>query len=250
MRRGFVTQAEKLALTVREELGLSPEDHLDCDILAQQWGVPVVSMSDLVESGAQPASIKQLTQTDPSSFSAGTVLNGAARLIVFNPVHPSGRKANSLAHEIAHLLLEHEPGPAIGPGGCRIWDPDKEEEADRLAGVLLVPRDAALACAKIGLPLEVGAARYGVSTQLMRQRINQSGAARQAHAAAKLGGRKVPLLTEEQVADMLEECDLAWLADLDASQWRALLFRCRGALTRRAVPDLVRVLQTPVTRSH
>jgi hypothetical protein len=28
------------------------------------------------------------------------------------------------AHELAHLLLEHTPGPAIGPGGCRVWDPE------------------------------------------------------------------------------------------------------------------------------
>ena len=84
--------------------------------------------------------------------SAGTVIGGTVGLIIFNPVHPDGRLANSLTHELSHFLLEHPPGPAIGPGGCRVWDQEMEEEANLLAAVLLVPREAALACARVGLP--------------------------------------------------------------------------------------------------
>src|SRR5262245_60447261 len=120
MRQGFVCEAEELALAVRAELGLEADDRLDCEALAAAWGIPVVSIAGLHEAGARPASIHRLTVASPASFSAGTVLCGTTRLIVVNPAHSAGRLANSLAHELAHLLLEHQPGPAIGRGGCRV----------------------------------------------------------------------------------------------------------------------------------
>ena len=58
-----------------------------------------------------------------------------------------------------------------------------------LAATILVPRDAALACARVGLPHAVGAARLGVSTDVMQWRTDSSGAARQAQAEARKRGR-------------------------------------------------------------
>ncbi len=172
VRRGFAAEAESLAASVRAELGLEVHDRLDPRRLADECGVPIAPITDLVAEGADPASVHQLTVVDRGCFSAGTVLAGASRLIIFNPVHADGRLANSVTHELAHLLLEHEPGPAIGPGGCRVWDQEMEDEADLLAAMLLVPRDAALACARAGLPHAIGAARFGVSADLMRWRTD------------------------------------------------------------------------------
>ncbi len=242
MRRGFVTEAEALALAVRSEIGLEADDHLDCEVLAAAWGVPVVPLDALLAAGARPSSIHHLTVASPSSFSAGTVVSGSARLIVVNPAHPAGRRANSLAHELAHLLLEHQPGSATGPGGCRVWDGDMEEEADRLAGVLLVPRDAASACARVGLPLRVGAARFGVSVSLMRQRTHQSGAARQAYSTAPDRDWRQAVLNGFRAARLLDERDLTALAELDAPTWRQLLERCRGPIRRGDIRMLMEVL--------
>ena len=150
MRRGFPAEANRLATTVRGELGLGSHDRFDPLALADEYGISVVSISDLIAEGARSSSVKRLTAIDDGCFSAGTVIVGTTRLIIFNPAHSKGRLANSLAHELAHLLLEHAPGPAIGPGGCRVWDRETEEEADLLAAVLLVPRYAALACARVG----------------------------------------------------------------------------------------------------
>jgi Zn-dependent peptidase ImmA (M78 family) len=242
MRRGFVSEAEELAVAVRAEVGLEADDRLDCERLALAWGVPVVSLDELDEVGARPASIHQLTVAKPSSFSAGTVVSGTRRLIVVNPVHPPGRRANSLAHELAHLLLEHEPGPAIGPGGCRVWDRAMEDEADRLGGMLLVPRAAAVACARVGLPLKVGAARFGVSVSLMRQRIHQSGAAREARRDAPAGDWRFAALNGARATRVLGGRDLSALADLDAARWRALLEDCRRPIGRGDVGGLVDVI--------
>jgi hypothetical protein len=243
VRRGFPAHAERLTALVRAELGLEVDDRLDPRRLADEYGVPVVSITDLIAEGARPVSIHQLTVVDPGSFSAGTVLSGSNRLIIFNPVHADGRLANSLTHELAHLLLELAPGPAIGPGGCRVWDREMEAEADLLAATLLVPRDAALACARLGLPHAIGAARFGVSTEVMRWRTNHSGAARQAQAAARQRGRTIPRLKASDLRVVTSACDLAWLMGLTAHQWRAVLTTVGRALATGSLPTLIHTLQ-------
>lgn len=244
VRRGFPAEADRLAAAVREELGLGTHDRLDPRGLADKYGIPVCSIADLVAAGADPASIHQLTVTDPGCFSAGTVLTGTGRLIIFNPVHGDGRLANSVAHELAHLLLEHAPGPAIGPGGCRVWDQEMESQADLLAAVLLVPREAALACARVGLPHPVGAARFGVSADLMRWRTDHSGAARQARAAAQRRGRMIPHLGAAEVGALMNSCSLSRLPDLDEKRWLAMLAACGRALAKGSLPDLIHALES------
>lgn len=247
VRRGFQAKADRLAADVRlGDLGLGEHDRLDPRALADEHGIPVHPITDLIAAGADSASIYQLTVTDPRSFSAGTVITGTARLIIFNPVHSDGRRANSLAHELAHMFLEHAPGPAIGPGGCRVWDQEMEEEANLLAAMLLVPRDAALVCARVGLPHEVGAARFGVSADVMRWRTDTSGAKYQAQAEAGKRGRTIPRLSKADIAALIAECDLSWLADLTATEWRAQLRACGRAMAKGSLADLVKCLEPPL----
>jgi Zn-dependent peptidase ImmA (M78 family) len=181
LRRGFKTDAERIAQLVRQDLGLGPLDPLDCFALAEEWGIPVVSLGELREDGASDASIKRLLSAD-AGFSATTICVGHRRLIVYNPRHASGRRANSVAHEVSHMILEHVPAPAIGAGGCRHWNAQEEAEADWLAGVLLVPRDSALAWMLRSGDIEEGAAHFGVSVNLFRWRVNHTGVMRQVEA--------------------------------------------------------------------
>jgi Zn-dependent peptidase ImmA (M78 family) len=243
VRRGFAASADRLGASVRNELGLGVHDRLDPSRLADQYGVPIVPITELVDEGADPASVHQLTKADPACFSAGTVFADTVRLIIFNPVHPDGRLANSLTHELSHLLLEHTAGPAIGPGGCRVWDQEMEDEANLLAAVLLVPRDAALACARVGLPHAIGAARFGVSTDLMRWRTDHSGASRQAHAAARRWGHPIPRLSAPDLRSVLDECELGLLQDISTAKWQVMLTTWGRALAAGSLPSLIRSLQ-------
>lgn len=178
LRRGFKTEAERLAQLVRAELGLGPLDRLDCFQLATTWGIPVVSLGELREDGASDEAIRRLL--DPAAeFSALTICVGPRRLIVYNPRHSPGRQSNSLAHELSHHILGHEPASAIGLGGCRRWDPLQEAEADWLAGTLLVPRESALACMSRTDDFDVGAGHFGVSRELFTWRVNHTGVAKQ-----------------------------------------------------------------------
>jgi IrrE N-terminal-like domain len=178
LRRGFKADAERIAELVRSDLGLGPLDRLDCFGLAETWGIPVVSLGELREDGASDASIRRLMSPD-AGFSATTVVLGSRRLIVYNPRHESGRKASSLAHELAHVILEHEAAPAIGVGGCRHWDGRQEAEADWLGSALLVPREGALAWMLESDDIDAGASNFGVSVDLFRWRINHTGVVKQ-----------------------------------------------------------------------
>jgi hypothetical protein len=187
LRRGFKSEAERTAELVRGELGLGLLDRLDCFALAETWGIPVVSLGELRDDGASEASIGRLMSPE-SGFSATTIVVGPRRLIVYNPRHGSARKASSLAHELAHVILEHEPAPALGVGGCRYWDGRQEAEADWLGAALLVPRACALAWMLSSDDVEAGARNFGVSVELFRWRIHHTGVVREAEKVKRRAG--------------------------------------------------------------
>lgn len=194
-QRGFKTRAERLALEIRSQLSLSALDRIDPRQLAIHLGFCVVSIGELAHWGAPQESIDHFLSGATDEFSAMTVSDGVNHIIIENPRHSSRRRVSSLAHELAHVLLKHQPGPAFGTGGCRVWGREAEAEADWLAGVLLVPREAALACARSGESLETAANRMGVSIALMRWRINITGAKAQAQHERKASS---PLSTKTE----------------------------------------------------
>lgn len=186
LRHGFKAAAERIAVSTRAEIGLTVHDRLDCSLLATHLGIPIISLRDLQHDGASLLSIDVLLEEE-ARFSALTVSVGTRRLIIFNPAEPRGRSANSLAHELSHVLLEHPAAPALGSGGCRKWDGQLEGEADWLASTLLVPREGAIARMKAGATLEGGAQHFGVSLGLFRWRVNMTGTTKQVEALKQRG---------------------------------------------------------------
>jgi len=178
LRRGFKTEAERFALSLRAELGLKVTDRLDPLALAAHLEIPVISLTELRLDGASNQSVSRLMGRT-SGFSALTICEGTRRLIVYNPRHPTTRRANSVVHEVGHIVLEHPPAPALGDGGCRYWDTQLEAEADWQAGALLVPRDGAFAWLRAGGTLGDGAVNFGVSQALFRWRVNHTGIVKQ-----------------------------------------------------------------------
>lgn len=189
LRHGFKAEAERLAIEVRNELELGPSDPIDCIEVCNRLSIPVLTVPQLVAAGASPHSVQCLLSPG-AKFSALTVAAGTKRLIVYNPVHPPGRQANSLAHELSHILLEHPLAPALGNGGCRAWNSVLEAEADWQAGTLLVPRDAALEWMRTNGSMEEGATHFGVSQALFQWRVNQTGVMRQLAAISSFGRRR------------------------------------------------------------
>lgn len=179
-RRGFKKQAEDLAIAVRRGMGLGWRDRLDPRALAEHVGVPVYELNELSAMGMPEDSLSHLLGRGKTEFSAALFQRNGKRLIVANPVHSRGRQASNIVHEVAHLLLEHEPAEAVIEAGCRRWDATMEREADWLAGELLVPRQAALDIARRGVDVGASAQHLGVSVAMMNWRLNHCGARKQA----------------------------------------------------------------------
>jgi Zn-dependent peptidase ImmA (M78 family) len=139
-------------------------------------GIAVVPINELVAHGLKKASLAHLVGAGAQDFSAAALGLGERWVIVENEAHTVGRRTNSVAHEVSHLLLKHPPHPPFVNGGMRNHWRQVEDEADWLGGTLLVPRPAALAIVREGLDHEIAATRYGVSAPLLRQRLNVTGA--------------------------------------------------------------------------
>ncbi len=173
MRRGFKTQSETISLELRAEIGLTAHDRLDCTQLATHLAIEIASVTDLTRSGAGPVDIDCVLDTS-TGFSAMTVYRGTRCKIFYNPFDPPTRTANSLAHELSHVVLEHAPGNALRDG-TRNWNKNQEEEAAWQAGALLVPRQGAFGWLQRGGDMTGGAAHFGVSQQLFSWRANSTG---------------------------------------------------------------------------
>ncbi len=174
MRRGFKAQAERLAADLRRQLGCRDDQAVPLDALAAYLGLELVSADELVPRER----FVELELLQADAFSAGTFrLPGGRRVIVHNPVHTRGRISSDLAHELAHILLDHDVRSIERVGSLRFLtcDAEQEEEADWLAGCLLLPRPLLLRAASDGMTAAQVAARYHTSEAMARFRLNASG---------------------------------------------------------------------------
>jgi Zn-dependent peptidase ImmA (M78 family) len=174
MRRGFKTEAERLANDCRSRLGCGKFDPAPLAGVAAELGAEIVSAADLVAIER----LEELKALQDDALSAGTFRRRNGRkVIVFNPLHEEGRRNSDIAHELAHLLLGHNVRTIESVGDVRFLtcDREQEEEADWLGGCLLLPRDLLVkaAFAKMG-PAEI-AATYKTSEQMAKFRLNASG---------------------------------------------------------------------------
>lgn len=172
-RRGFKTEANNITSDIRSELGLGPFDSLDPWGLANCLGIPVLGLSDYVIDAPH---VKHFLSVEQDVFSAVTVFRGRRRMIVHNDSHHPHRQKSNLCHELAHGLLQHPPTPALDNRGCRDWNQEVEDEAGWLAGTLLITEPMALAIAKKKYTHEEVTRLLGVSEDMIRFRLNATGA--------------------------------------------------------------------------
>jgi Zn-dependent peptidase ImmA (M78 family) len=175
LRRGFKSEANWLARNVRDELGIAPHLPLCPWRLADLLGFPVIALSEFAESNPD-AVIYLRSSKGQRDFSAVTLFDGNSRLIIHNDGHQLKRQAANIAHELAHGLLLHPPKPPFDDQGSRHYDSTIEEEANWLGPALLVSEEAANHVARMSLPLAKASDVYGVSEDLMRMRLNVTGA--------------------------------------------------------------------------
>lgn len=173
MRRGFKTEARDLAREVRTELKLTALEPLDPWRLAEHLAIPVWRLSDY--EAAIPRTVRLLASIEQGAFSAMVAFVGHRRVVIHNDAHAITRQRADIAHELAHALLLHEPH-VVHEGKAPDFDRAQEEEASWLGGVLLVSEEACLSACRRNVAIANAAATMGVSEDLMRWRINATGA--------------------------------------------------------------------------
>ena len=177
LRRGFKAEAEREAARVRKELGLAAHDHLDPRDLASHLQISVVDAGDLVDI----TELEELERLQAFAFSAATFMIKDRKIIVVNPLRNTGRQNSDIAHELAHIMLEHELSEVreIGDMPFRTCKPDEEEEATAFGGTLLLPRPLLLSAARRRASIEQIATQYEVTVEMARFRYNTTGIAKQ-----------------------------------------------------------------------
>jgi Zn-dependent peptidase ImmA (M78 family) len=177
LRRGFKTWCENAARGYRRELGIPPSGALDPRRLAAHLGILVWTPTQVPTLSTDD--IRQLTVAAPEEWSAATLRNGEQHLIILNDAHDVTRQNNTLAHEIGHVALRHEPAKMFfTPDGLMMmseYNDAHEEEAVCFAGAILVPREALLRLIAAGTTNRDAANHFGVSEALVRMRRNTTG---------------------------------------------------------------------------
>lgn len=176
-RRGFKSWCEETALKVRQHQNLASTSPLSPFVLARELQVAVVQPSDLKHLAEDVR--RRLLGQHSDCWSAITIPGKRRPLIVYNPSHSEARQNSDLMHELAHILLGHKPTMVfIDPNtnlSLRTHDKGQEEEANWLAGCLLLPRDVLLQVKAIHLGDEASCRHYGVSAKMLSYRMNVSG---------------------------------------------------------------------------
>ena len=184
LRRGFKSEAERIARGVRSEMGLNAAKSVAPEALASLLGIEVRAGDELVPRER----FRELERIQPDSFSACTLRPSPERLVVvYNPLSARSRRSSNLAHELAHILLDHELSRLERLGDVTFFSCDamQEEEAGWLSGCLLLPRALLLAEVRRGASAKEIAKKCGISEQMAQYRLNVTGVLRQKRAIQK-----------------------------------------------------------------
>lgn len=177
MRRGFKAEAERLAASIRKEMGKRASEHVDATELARHAGAEVRCADELTSL----AKLEELEALQAGAFSACTFSIGAQHIVVYSPLASPGRTQSDIAHEVAHLLLRHSVKSVQTLAGVSFFtcDPDEEQEANWLGGCLLLPRPLLLQAARRGMDSGAVAEAFNVSEAMAAFRLRTTGVERQ-----------------------------------------------------------------------
>lgn len=167
-RRGFKAEANRIAVRVREKMGLAAISPIDPVEVCAYFDIRLIALSE-VEPGSP------FLGRSGSSFSAMTVPCGWHTAIVHNDSHHAYRQRSNICHELAHCFLGHKSTPPLTEQGTRAHDGGIESEANFLAGALLITNDAAVYIVQSGIKA-VAQREYGVSQAMLNYRLRLSGA--------------------------------------------------------------------------
>jgi hypothetical protein len=178
LRRGFKAEAERLAKDIWNAMRLTPNDPMDAVDLAKHLGCIVRPADALVDIGK----LEELLRIQKDAFSACTFkLPDNRYAVVFNPLVSDGRRNSDVAHEVAHIILDHSFSrlERLGDVAFLAGDKRQEEEAAWLSGCLLLPRFALIHDLRNRRKPAAIARNRMLSSDMVDYRVRVTGVARQ-----------------------------------------------------------------------
>jgi Zn-dependent peptidase ImmA (M78 family) len=180
MERGFKSWCENIAAIQRKILGLKQLDPLDPWKLAKHMNTIVWKADEVPDIDKH--SLKIL-EDDKDSWSAVTLNVGEAKLVILNPSHSQLRLNSDLMHELAHIIIGHtahrmdffDDDLSI----LNTHNKDQEDEAQWLAGCLLLPRIVVEDLVRNGFTIDEVKLKYGVSEDMYKYRKSITGVSKQ-----------------------------------------------------------------------
>lgn len=177
MRKGFKTEAERMAVAARALVGLSESAPLPARTLAKAMGVVVMGPREI--PGLPEPIVTQMLFDFAANWSGVTIPVEGQTLIIHNTTHIPARQESDVMHELAHILCKHKPGKIVPPGALpwasRSYDSEQEEQAAWLGGCLQIPRPGLVSSILQNLDNLAIAIRFGASPEMVRFRRNTSG---------------------------------------------------------------------------
>lgn len=180
-------------------MGQTPDAPADLAAIGHYLNIEILPADELLPRKR----LVELDRLQRGAFSAATIPHPDGRLFaVYNPLSDRGRTNSDLAHEFAHQLLDHDVRQMQVVVGFTFLtcDREQEEEANWLAGCLLLPRPLLLREALAGAGPEQLAEKYELSVPMARFRLNTSGVllqVRRRRGSSPRGGAGGPDLDEQ-----------------------------------------------------
>lgn len=118
----------------------------------------------------------------PSPFPRRPSRSRTRKIIVVSPLRTAGRQNSDIAHELAHIMLNHDLSEIcreLNGMPFRTCKPNEEEEATAFGGTMLLPRPLLLSAARRRATIDEIASQYDVTVEMARFRYNTTGVAKQ-----------------------------------------------------------------------
>ncbi|QIR36226.1 ImmA/IrrE family metallo-endopeptidase [Tolypothrix sp. PCC 7910] len=166
----FRQRCEAIATEQRSLLGVRAFEALPAETLATKLGATLLTPDQVPSLEAQ-----QITLLLNSDQWSAAIICYSPILIVCNPRHAATRRESNLMHEIAHLLLNHQPVGFDYVTGQPKRQQNNEDEATFLGGCLQIPKRGLLWAIQRKMFLPQIAAHFGASEAMVQFRSNVTG---------------------------------------------------------------------------
>ncbi|BAY24122.1 hypothetical protein NIES2100_39150 [Calothrix sp. NIES-2100] len=166
----FRQRCEVIATEQRSLLGVRAFEALPADTLAAKLGAKLFTPDQVPNLEAE-----QITLLLASDEWSAAIISYSPLWIVCNPRHALTRRESNLMHEIAHLLLKHQPVGFDTVTGQPKRQQNNEDEATFLGGCLQIPKRGLLWATQRKMLLPEIAVHFGASEAMVQFRSNVTG---------------------------------------------------------------------------